>query len=366
MKFDSLSFNQLISVIDERFYNRVRSKADLFDYLNALYRASCRQNGVRGEIKPLEILLMRKPDYSIFYPQNLSSGINMRLIDKFDLCRITKNSFYPFLLATAVLHESRHHAQAVSSSKVTGYLKQIAKLKTSIPAVSLTIGYHTNPSEVDARNYCFQTFKKYPFANKYQSHRDFYKSEISASKADTSSVFQALLRIKNSFLELGQPTDPKLKQFVDDLQKSCFSFLKMYDINPDDFHKAMLNYNLKMDAFLRCTKRPTEFKILSEQKETLAKELSDKIYADITFPKQELKHCKDSLSMLKIRPEAKEYAFYQLKVDAYRLLESRLLYREFGHDFINFESLLPSAARAPREEVEFMREYKGIKKAELE
>lgn len=365
MKFESLTFNQLISAVDARFYSRVRTRSDLVDFLNALYRSSCWHNGVRSEIKPLEFPLLKPADYSLFYPSVMSSGLNKRLVDMFDFCRITKNTYYPYLLVASVLHESRHHAQSVANSKVAGYLKQIARLKISAPVIAQSISYNTSPIEVDARNYSFQTLKQNQFATAYQSHRDFYQRERHAARADISSILLAATLLQQALRTCARPNENDI-QFAKNLKKSCDSFLSRQGVNPVKFDKAILNYNTKMDIFLRCTRRPKEFAILSEEKERLSKELSKKVFQEIALSEDDLQYCEDRLSMLKIRQEAKDYAYCQLKLDAYKLLESRLLYREFGHDFMQFDNLYKSAPPAPQEEVDFFKVYKGEKQAATE
>ncbi len=118
MDIKNLSYNELILLADsDDFYNIICNPQMLGQYIAELHKKYCKENNV----KPTKIIyseLLENNTYGSYNYVDKSVYINKKLIDIFEKCKNTNNSFYPYVLISTIIHESRHLWQHTNLKKM--------------------------------------------------------------------------------------------------------------------------------------------------------------------------------------------------------------------------------------------------------
>ena len=357
LNFETMGLDQLLKLVDNNFYQKVTTEEQFIDFIINIYHKACLENGMSTNPSTVVVTKLQKKDYAVFNHLKNKLFINKCPIDFFEECKKQNNLFLPFLMIETAVHEARHFSQFNLNSKVDSYLKDYAQFALFFPAATTDMHYNTDPLEVDAKHYTYSLLEKYPFLNKYQSHRDFYNSEYK-NASGYSSIYTALLKANSIMHQIGQVTADQQRVFAS-LDASCSAFLQEHGIDITEFCKALLQLRIRKDEVDRLTNRPTENKLIEKTSEALKQELLKKIFTDKVLTCDDLLKCKQTIFSLNTRVPIKELAFYEIKFDAFRAQETRALYRHYAPKFLSFGVKAKTALPAPQEELTFKSEYNG-------
>lgn len=357
LNFKEMSLNDLLSLVDNKFYQKVTTQEQFINFIINIYYKACLENGMSTRLSPIIVTELQRTTYAVYNHFQNKMLLNKRPFNYFEECKQQGNLFLPFLMIQTSLHEARHFSQYNCRSKVDEYLKDYAQFALYFPTCVDEISYDTNPLEVDARHYTYSILQKYPYLNKYQSHKAFYKSEYdSASKY--ASVYTALLKANGLLTKDKAHITPNQMQVFYDMQLSCEKFLNDSKIDIKDFCKSLIQLLIRQEDAERQTRRPTEEKLIERVSSPLKKEMEEKIFKDKILSSDYLLKCKNILLSLNARLPSKELAFYTLKFDTFMALETRAIYKSFAPNFMDFNARAITAPNPPKEEISFMQEYK--------
>ena len=197
MDVKSLSYNQLLLLAESNdFYDIICNQQMLGLYIAELHKKYCKENN----IKPTKIIyseFLENNTYGSYNYVDKNIYINKKLLDIFEQCKKDNNSFYPYVLISTIIHESRHLWQhinlkkmfdkdATDREKISLYSvhKQMYEVKQAIKenpsqtkglikvkdginlvknlflAMELKIEYGNCPCELDAEEEVIKTFMK--------------------------------------------------------------------------------------------------------------------------------------------------------------------------------------------------------------
>lgn len=355
LNFEEMSLDQLLRLVDNNFYKKVTTKDQFIDYITSIFYKTCLINGMSTKLSAVFVTNLQKKDYAIFSHMTNKLYLNKRFFDLFDKCKKRNNLFLPFRMIQTALHEARHFSQFNCRSKVDEYLKDYAQFSLYFRDATVDMHYNTNPIEVDAKHYAYTILQNYPYLNKYQSHKAFYDTEYQHASG-YSSIYTALLKANSIMRKSGSVSDTQ-RRVYNDLNIDCERFLEENNIDIKEFCKSVLQLKIRQDEIDRLTTRPTENKLVQETSTPLKQELLLKIFTDKVLTSEDLLKCKEKLLSLNTRLPVKEFAFYEIKLDMFRARETRALYRKYAPKFLDFGRRAISAPNAPREELEFNKEY---------
>ena len=118
MDIKNLSYDELILLADsDDFYNIICNEQKVGQYIAELHKKYCKENN----IKPTKIIyseLLENNTYGSYNYVDHNIYINKKLIDIFKQCKNTNNSFYPYVLISTIIHESRHLWQHTNIKKM--------------------------------------------------------------------------------------------------------------------------------------------------------------------------------------------------------------------------------------------------------
>jgi hypothetical protein len=118
MDIKNLSYDELILLVDsDDFYNIICNEQMVGQYIAELHKKYCKENN----IKPTKIIyseLLGNNTYGSYNYVDRGIYINKKLIDIFEQCKNTNNSFYPYILISTIIHESRHLWQHTNIKKM--------------------------------------------------------------------------------------------------------------------------------------------------------------------------------------------------------------------------------------------------------
>lgn len=130
MELKSLSYNELLLLAESNdFYNIIKSREDVSLYLSLLHKAYCKENNFKTS-KIIYSDCLENNVYACYDYKDHNIYFNLKLIEIYEMCKSTKNTFYPYVLIFTTIHESRHSWQHINLKKMfkpdTSYREKLA------------------------------------------------------------------------------------------------------------------------------------------------------------------------------------------------------------------------------------------------
>ena len=359
LNFRVMTLDQLLALVNDDFYKNVTSKAELEAYSKNVYHKACLADGDFNNPSQFYIRSFQERAFGLFDHIHNIIYINQILFDLFEKSKQENNIFLPYILTQTLVHEARHFSQNNQKSSVDGYLKKFAFCTKVFKGFDSDIASDTNPLEVDARAHTFTILQRYPSMQRFQNHQNYLKTEI-RRKRGYSSIFASVFKTMLKQQLYQGPRNDYLDSQLEKLKQSCIEFLENHSIDTDEFSKSIMQYAINQ-RLVRCySKRPTEDRLIETESHPLVQALEDKIYYDGIIDDSSLLKCHDKIYSLNIRPAIQDYAYYSIKLNAFRALETKELYDTYAPQFRDFESKVASAPLPLEEEVTFMREFREL------
>ena len=226
------SLRKLLKMFNKNFYKTVQDQETFFQYLTEISNAVCRKYGVRNSYVGIDEM------ETFTYGRNREDGIflNESLINAFSKFAKEKNLYYVFNCINTVIHETRHYLQyMIKDGKhlhIDPLVKKFARYKLVMPdEARKCVSYGTNPLEIDARYYAFQTLKKAGgMFDRYLFHPITLAMEMDRSKERTS-IAKSLNKTLDSKKELTHGETSIVDQFAEEYS----SFLEDIGLTREDF-----------------------------------------------------------------------------------------------------------------------------------
>ena len=118
MDIKNLSYNELLLLADSNdFYNIVSDKQMLVEYITQLHKRYCKENNIKST-KIVFSDLLSENTYGCYDYGDHNIYINKKLLDIFEQCKKTNNSYYTYVLVSTIVHESRHLWQHINLKKM--------------------------------------------------------------------------------------------------------------------------------------------------------------------------------------------------------------------------------------------------------
>lgn len=233
----NLSLSELLNICNSDFYDIIKNKDEFFEYLKTLsYKVCDRYNIV---------------DYPFFIADNSSNKIqigtykvnpptiiiNGLLIESFDKFKNIQNLYYPFLLITATLHETRHFLQHNSNRDIDPIVKKYTAYRPCSPIdIYKYISYGTEVAEIDARYFAYQALK-----GKGIFDRFIYSNESIAEESERSKEISSVARLLDESLKSYISLLPKTKVVLFDMNSTYNYFLYDIGIDRSAFKRKSIN-----------------------------------------------------------------------------------------------------------------------------
>lgn len=240
-----VSLRKLLKMFNKNFYKTIQDQETFLQYLTEISNAVCRKYGVRNSyvgIDEMERLTFgENREYGIF--------LNESLINAFPKFAKEKNLYYAFQCIDTVIHETRHYLQyMIKDSKylhIDPLVKKFVTYKLVMPdEARKCISYGTNPLEIDARYYAFQTLKEAGgMFDRYLFHPMRLGLEIDNSKERTS-IAKSLNKTLDSREELTHGETCIVDQFAEEYS----SFLEDIGLTREDFSVTKATEEQRKDA----------------------------------------------------------------------------------------------------------------------
>jgi len=197
MNIKDLNYDELLLLADsDDFYNVICNEQMVGQYIAQLHKMSCKENSVKAT-KIIYSELLENNTYGSYNYVDHNIYVNKKLIDIFEQCKSTNNSFYPYILISTIVHESRHlwqhrnlkkmfdknasdrekislysvdkqmhevkHALRENKPKTEGIIKVkegINSVESLFLAMELKVEYGNCPCELDAEEEVLKAFMK--------------------------------------------------------------------------------------------------------------------------------------------------------------------------------------------------------------
>ena len=352
-KFDNMNLTQLLNLVDNNFYQKIRNPSEFLDYLHTVYNKSCNRAGIFNNLSRFSIHELDEDEYGVFYPEANLMVLNKLLIDKFDKYKASNNLFYPYILITTVLHESRHFSQQNIKSNVDYFIKDFALFSKYLVKYTEGIDYRTNMLEVDARYYAYKIMKSNKFLHQFQNHKSYMRKEIKASKG-YSSIYSAILLAYSGFARNNEACENKV--LIENLEKDCYEFMHENNIDAKDFWNTIYQLKIREGHVAKLRPRPTELKLVDAFQKPAEEKLLNQINTQKVMPYDELIKYRDGVYALNARPPIVQKSYFVVRYNAYRALETMKLYERTAPEFALFDSLIEYAPKAPQDEIDFVKD----------
>lgn len=225
-----LSLRKLLKMFNRNFYKNIQDQETFFQYLTAISDAVCRKYGVETTT-----VFTGEMGMCVLGGGGIGVRLNESLINAFPKFARQNNLFYVFKCIETVIHETRHYLQDSNGSKylhIDPLLKKFSEYKFVMSSgEKKCISYETNPIEIDARYYAFQTLKRAGgLFDKYLLHPIGLFRELKKSKKSTS-----IARSLNETFGRIEELDPYRIGRVEELDEEYSSFLKTMGLTREDF-----------------------------------------------------------------------------------------------------------------------------------
>ena len=355
--FNSCSLSQLLSMLSPQFYYYVQTKEQLMSYATVLYHRACSDLGCKN-FGYVEFASLIKNIYGSYDQFTNKMRYNSRPLECFDLCKAQNNLFLPYKIAQAGLHEARHFAQHNNGEAVPKFIRSFAIFSKVFDkfTTSEDIDYSTNPLEVDARHYAYSTLLQYPHIKKYISHQRYIDCERKCSRG-CSSVYYAYYKVKIALSHYYGKINPKIVKIIDDMGASCIEFLQNHNIDPQAYNNMAVQLSIRNEHVRNFRYNDREQQLLKTESEAYNKQFADIIFNDKVVTSEEILKCHDRMFSLKARPEMIDQAFYGIKLNTYKVLETREMYKEFAPKFVELLSSDKPAPMPPIDEISYINQY---------
>ena len=355
--FSACSLHQLLNMISPNFYSYVSTKEQLFDYATNIYLKACQSLGSIAPEGKIKFAGLTKNIYGHYNQFTNVMTFNSLPFECFDICSSQNNTFLPYKIAQAGLHEARHFAQHNNGELVDKLLRNFAVFAKVYPKFTLEndIDYNTNPLEVDARYYAYSTLLQYPYLRQYISHKNFIDSEKKCSRG-YSSVYTAFVRANSAMVYFQGKKDERATQILQNLGSSSLDFLQKHNIDAETYNNMIVQLMIRERMTNGMRYNQKEQLLLSEESESFDKEFANIIFNDRILSSEELLKCKDRMFSLKARPQMIERAYFQIRVKAFGAIETHEMYKEFAPKFVELINTSVTAT-PPKDEINFIKYY---------
>ena len=240
-----LSLRKLLKMFNKNLYKTVQDQGTFFQYLTEISNAVCRKYGVRNCYVGIDEM------ERLTFGEERRDGIflNESLINAFPKFARQNNLFYVFKCVETVIHETRHYLQdLIGNGKhlhIDPLLKKFATYQLVMPdEARKCISYGTNPLEIDARYYAFQTLKRAGgLFDRYLFHPIILDLEMEKSKGRTS-IAKSLNKTLDSKKELTHVETSIVDQFAEEYS----SFLEDIGFTREDISVKKATEEQKKDA----------------------------------------------------------------------------------------------------------------------
>ena len=240
-----VSLRKLLKMFNKNFYRTIQDQETFLQYLTEISNAVCRKYGVRNCYVGIDEM------ERLTFGENREDGIflNESLINAFPKFAKEKNLYYAFQCIDTVIHETRHYLQyMIKDSKylhIDPLVKKFVTYKLVMPdEARKCISYGTNPLEIDARYYAFQTLKKAGgMFDRYLFHPIILDLEMEKSKGRTS-IAKSLNKTLASQKELTHVETSIVDQFAEEYS----SFLEDIGFTREDISVKKATEEQKKDA----------------------------------------------------------------------------------------------------------------------
>ena len=355
--FSNCSLKQLLNLINKDFYDYISTKEDFINYATNIYQKACLSMGQNMPIGKVCIAKLAERVYGSFNQLNNVMYFDEKPFECFDLCKLQKNTFLPYRVAQTALHEARHYAQHNNGEAVDEYLRKFAVFSKVYKEFTTQkyIDYNTNPLEVDARHYAYSVLYQFPYLRQFISHQRYIDCERKCSKG-YSSIYIAYLRANSAMHQLKEIKNETVIKVLEDLGKSCVSFLQTHNIDPKEFGNALLQFSIRAYNTRNLRYNEKETNLLNNESQKFDIEFAEKIFNDKIVTSEELLKCHDKMYSLKARPQMIERAYYQINLNTYKATETRKMYVEYAPMFKNLINLNTQNIQPPKDEIDFIQQ----------
>ncbi len=187
-----LSTKELLSLVDENFFNIVDTKRKLTRFTRIFIDAFCREHGVT----PADFMTAEFKDscFAYYNVDKMLIVINSAYTRSYSEAVRTKNYYFVFHYFDTILHELRHHLQNTSAKELNPIIKNVTRVSRNyfVDDMFYSASYGMHPLELDARYQPYNLLKDNSAIGKYFYSKNYIEFEIEKHKKQNMQVVEIL------------------------------------------------------------------------------------------------------------------------------------------------------------------------------
>lgn len=192
-----LSSQELLSLVDENFFNLVNTKRKLTRFTRILIDAFCKENG----IAPADLVTkeFKNSVFAYYNDDNKLIEINSAYTRSYPEAVRTKNFYFVHHYFDTIIHELRHHLQNTSAKELSPIIKNVTRVTRNyfVDDMFYNASYGMHPLELDARYQPYKLLKDSSAIGKYFCSNNYIEFEIEKHKKQPMKVVEIYSKAKD-------------------------------------------------------------------------------------------------------------------------------------------------------------------------